>query len=99
LNIPHPTDAELAILRRLCQEWPGAARHVHDVPQNDKELGCASVLKTLQIMTENSLAVRGAFKLGRACPPPEAQRRAPRSLVDYVDYISGLRTYKGASPC
>jgi len=55
---PHPTKAELDILRVLWASGPLSVRDVRNVLDQTKPTGYTSVLKTMQIMTEKGLVER-----------------------------------------
>jgi len=55
---PHPTKAELDILRVLWTEGPLSVRQVRNLLDRSKPTGYTSVLKTMQIMTEKGLVER-----------------------------------------
>src|ERR1051325_7168631 len=55
---PHPTDAELAILRVLWAKGPSTVRQVYEELSRDRSLGYTTALKLLQVMTEKGLTTR-----------------------------------------
>ena len=55
---PHPTKAELDILRVLWRDGPLSVRDVQTTLSESRETGYTTVLKTLQIMTEKGLVDR-----------------------------------------
>ena len=58
LELPRPTDAELAILRVLWQRGASTVRQVHDVLSRERPAAYTTALKLLQIMTEKGLVSR-----------------------------------------
>lgn len=86
--LPHPTDAELAILRVL---WERGASTVRDVlgvlnARRPTPLAYTTVLRFLQIMTEKGLVVREekdrAHSYQPSTPPEQTKRRLVRDLMD-----------------
>ena len=55
---PHPTKAELDILRVLWREGPLSVREVRNILDRARPTGYTSVLKTMQIMTDKGLVER-----------------------------------------
>ena len=55
---PHPTKAELDILRVLWRDGPLSVRVVQKRLSESRDTGYTTVLKTMQIMTEKSLVDR-----------------------------------------
>jgi predicted transcriptional regulator len=55
---PHPTKAELDILRVLWRGGPLSVRDVQKTLSASRDTGYTSVLKTMQIMTEKGLVDR-----------------------------------------
>jgi BlaI family transcriptional regulator, penicillinase repressor len=55
---PHPTKAELQILRVLWKQGPLSVREVQGVLSAAKPTGYTSVLKTMQIMADKGLVER-----------------------------------------
>ena len=58
MNVPHPTDAELEILRVLWDRGPSTVREVHDVVAVLKPIGYTTVLKQMQVMQQKGLLAR-----------------------------------------
>jgi len=58
LELPRPTDAELAILRVLWERGASTVRQVHDVLSRERPAAYTTALKLLQIMTEKGLVSR-----------------------------------------
>jgi len=58
LNLPKPTDAELAILRVLWRLGPSTVRQVWEELNPDQGTGYTTVLKLMQIMAEKGLVTR-----------------------------------------
>lgn len=55
---PHPTKAELDILRVLWRDGPLSVRDVQTTLSESRDTGYTTVLKTMQIMTEKKLVER-----------------------------------------
>jgi predicted transcriptional regulator len=58
VKAPHPTKAELDILRVLWRDGPLSVRDVHTTLNQARDAGYTTVLKTMQIMTEKGLVDR-----------------------------------------
>ena len=58
INVPHPTDAELEILRVLWDRGPSTVREIHDVIAVVKPIGYTTVLKQMQVMQQKGLLAR-----------------------------------------
>ena len=58
LQLPKPTDAELAILRVLWRRGPSTVRQVFEELQEERQTGYTTILKFLQIMFEKHLVQR-----------------------------------------
>lgn len=84
LNLPRPTDGELAILRVLWKQGPCTVRAVLEALGPDT--GYTTVLKFMQIMTEKGLLERDdsvRVHVFKAVLPEEAtQRQLLRDLID-----------------
>lgn len=82
MNIPRPTDAELAVLRALWQEGPSTVRQIHAVLSKEKDLGYTSVLKCLQVMTDKGLVTRDQSERSHVYAPAQTEYQTQRSLVN-----------------
>jgi predicted transcriptional regulator len=83
---PHPTNAELEILRVLWRRGPSTVREVHESLDREPRVGYTTVLKLLQIMAEKSLVSRDESTRShvyRAAASEEStQRRLVSDLLD-----------------
>jgi predicted transcriptional regulator len=83
---PHPTPAELAILRVLWRQGPSTVRAVHDALVDDRRVGYTTVLKLLQIMTDKGLVTRDARARSHVYAAAVSEQATQRRLVgDLVD--------------
>jgi predicted transcriptional regulator len=57
-RLAKPTEAELAILRVLCQRGPSTVREVTEALEVERAAGYTTILKQLQIMTRKGLVRR-----------------------------------------
>ena len=55
---PHPTDAELSVLRVLWARKACTVREVYEVLNQEREVGYTTVLKALQVMHQKGLVER-----------------------------------------
>src|SRR5262245_28827032 len=82
---PHPTAAELAILRVLWQRGPSTVRDVHTAlnaaKQDSKATGYTTVLKLMQIMAEKGLVRRDESPYAHIYEARFPQERTQRTLV------------------
>ena len=87
---PRPTDAELAILRVLWQRGPSTVREVHDALSSSQETGYTTVLKLLQIMTDQGIVVRDESQRAHVYASSESEQRTQRKLIgDLMDRAFG----------
>lgn len=77
---PHPTNAELAILRVLWHRGPSNVGAVRAELDREDEVGYTTILKLLQIMVEKGLAERDE----------ETRPHTYRAAVDQVATQNGL---------
>jgi predicted transcriptional regulator len=83
---PHPTPAELEVLRIMWQEGPATVREVMD--KLPKERAYTSVMSLLNVMTEKKLLTRTpqgrAFRYTARFQPDQTQRSMLRDLLERV---------------
>ena len=83
---PHPTNAELEILRVLWRRGSGTVRDVHEELDREPPVGYTTVLKLLQIMTEKGLVTRDESSRSHvyqaAVSEAVTQRRLVSDLLD-----------------
>lgn len=87
---PHPTKAELDILRVLWHAGPLSVREVRNILDQARPTGYTSVLKTMQIMTEKGLVERDDSRrpqIYRARDPQD--RTQKRLLTDLIQRAYG----------
>lgn len=82
MNLPKPTDGELAILSVLWALGPSTVRQVHDELLRERDLGYTTVLKMLQVMTDKGLVVRDESERTHVYAPAESQAQTQRHLVE-----------------
>lgn len=74
---PHPTEAELEILRVLWDLAPCTVRQVHEALQGQRKTGMTTTLKMLQVMEEKGFVVRTDDRPTQFSPAlPKEQTRA-----------------------
>jgi predicted transcriptional regulator len=89
-TLPHPTDAELAILRVLWDHGPGTVREVLEGLQAGRveTTGYTTVLKLMQIMHGKGLLLRDdrerTHVFRPAVTPDQTQRQVVGDLMDRV---------------
>jgi predicted transcriptional regulator len=83
---PHPTPAELEVLRILWQGGPATVREVMNALPNERAY--TSVMSLLNVMTEKKLLSRSpegrAFRYTARFQPDQTQRKMLRDLLDRV---------------
>jgi len=82
---PHPTEAELEVLSILWSRGPSTVREVHEVVLQHRETSLTTTLKTLQVMTQKGLVIRGEErpqKFTSAVPEETTQAGMLRDLVE-----------------
>jgi predicted transcriptional regulator len=86
--LPHPTDAELSILKVLWERGSGTVREVLEAlhAERGEEIGYTTVLKLMQIMHGKGLLVRDDSErthvFRAAAPPDKTQRQVVGDLMD-----------------
>lgn len=92
-KLPHPTDAELAILNVLWEQGPSTVRQVMETLSQEKPTGYTTVLKLLQIMVEKRLVKRNDSQRTHVYQPAEPVERTQKQIVcKLVD-----RAFQGSS--
>jgi BlaI family transcriptional regulator, penicillinase repressor len=87
---PHPTKAELDILRVLWTEGPLSVRQVRNLLDRLKPTGYTSVLKTMQIMTEKGLVERDDTVRPQIYKARYSQDRTQKQiLTDLIQRVYG----------
>jgi predicted transcriptional regulator len=81
MNLPRPTDAELAVLNVLWDRGPSTVRQVHEVLSGERDLGYTTVLKSLQVMTEKGLVLRDESERSHVYSATLSAAQTQRSLV------------------
>ncbi len=90
MNLPRPTDAELAVLNVLWDRGPSTVRQIHEVLSGDRDLGYTTVLKSLQVMTEKGLVVRDESERSHVYAAAQTATQTQRSLLgDLVERAFG----------
>ncbi|MBI4551490.1 MAG: BlaI/MecI/CopY family transcriptional regulator [Candidatus Latescibacteria bacterium] len=93
MNVPLPTDAELAILQVLWARGPCTVRDVYEQLSQDRPIGYTTVLKLLQIMTDKGLVVRDESQRAHVYEARAAEAETQTRLVD--DLLS--RAFAGSA--
>ncbi len=87
---PRPTDAELAILGVLWARGACTVRDVYDELNRHAPTGYTTVLKLLQIMTEEGLVVRDESQRAHIYEPRYSEQKTQRQLLsDLADRAFG----------
>ena len=81
MNLPRPTDAELAVLNVLWDRGPSTVRQIHEVLSGDRDLGYTTVLKSLQVMTEKGLVIRDESERSHVYAAAQSATQTQRSLL------------------
>ncbi|MDP2874662.1 MAG: BlaI/MecI/CopY family transcriptional regulator [Holophaga sp.] len=81
MNLPRPTDAELAVLNVLWDRGPSTVRQIHDVLSGTRDLGYTTVLKSLQVMTEKGLVLRNESERSHVFAATLSETQTQRSLL------------------
>jgi len=81
VNLPRPTDAELAVLNVLWDRGPSTVRQIHDVLSAERDLGYTTVLKSLQVMTEKGLVLRDESERSHVYAATQSETQTQRSLL------------------
>lgn len=85
VEIPIPTESELAILNILWKAGPSTVRQVHNIINKTRDVGYTTVLKMLQIMTQKSLVKRDesshAHVYAANCSKQKMQKRLVNELL------------------
>lgn len=89
---PHPTRAELAVLRVLWRQGPLSVRDVQTRLNDDRPTGYTTVLKTMQIMLDKGLVARDDTVRPQIYRPLYSEARTQRQLL--TDLIE--RAYGGS---
>ena len=89
---PHPTKAELQILRVLWSAGPLSVRDVQTALNESKPTGYTSVLKTMQIMADKGLVERDDTQRPQIYRPRYSEERTQKQLL--TDLIQ--RAYGGS---
>src|SRR5687767_5514780 len=87
---PHPTRAELAILRVLWRAGPLSVRAVQNILNEAKSTGYTSVLKTMQIMADKGLVERDDTQRPQIYRARYSQDRTQKQLLtDVIQRVYG----------
>jgi BlaI family penicillinase repressor len=101
MNLPRPTEGELAILRVLWQsDSPCTVHQVHEVLSQAKDTAYTTVLKMLSIMAEKGLVTRDdsdrRHRYAAAQPEPEVQAVLLKDLMQRAFSGSALQLVQRA---
>jgi BlaI family penicillinase repressor len=85
-QFPHPTDAELEVLRILWNNGPSTVKQVHEIVQKNRPTVYTTTLKVMQVMHEKGLLVRNDSKYRHIYKPAFPQEKTQRQLVtDFLE--------------
>ncbi len=81
-SLPHPTGAELELLRVLWERGPSTVREIHEVLSGEKETGYTTTLKILQKMTEKGLVRRDDSVRPQVYRAAKSRKRTQLRMLD-----------------
>jgi len=81
IELPAPSDFELAILRMLWRLGPATGREVPDALRRERQLGYTTVLKTMQIMVDKGLLSRDESARSHIYRPVAREEETQAGLV------------------
>jgi predicted transcriptional regulator len=94
-EIPRPSDFELAILRVLWRRGNATVRQIHEDLKQERQLGYATVLKTMQIMLEKGLLERDEEEKAHVYRAAWAEQDTQSSMLrDMLTRVFGGSTRK-----
>jgi predicted transcriptional regulator len=82
--LPHPTNAELDILRVLWRRGPSTVRQVHEELSRSRRLGYTTALKLMQIMAQKGLLLRDESRRSHVYRPSETEEETQRRLAAHL---------------
>ncbi len=87
---PHPTKAELQILRVLWKNGPLSVRDVQNILNESKTTGYTTVLKTMQIMADKGLVERDDTRRPQIYRARYSEDRTQKQmLTDLIQRVYG----------
>lgn len=81
MSLTHPSDFELAILRRLWRRGQATVREVHEDLLAERQQGYTTVLKSMQIMFEKGLVTRDESQRSHVYFPAVEEAATRSNLV------------------
>jgi predicted transcriptional regulator len=84
LDLPKPTEAELAILRVLWQRGASTVREIWEQISPAQQTGYTTVLKTMQIMFEKGLLKRDEAQRSHVYKASVSEAQTQRQVVGHL---------------
>ena len=82
MNIPKPTDSELAILQELWKRGPSTVKVIHEALSANRDIGYTTALKLMQIMHEKGLLTREREGKTHIYQPAVSQEKVQKQLLN-----------------
>ena len=82
MNLPKPTNSELAILQELWKRGPSTVKVVHEALSSTRDIGYTTALKLMQIMHEKGLLTRERQGKTHIYQPAVSQERIQNQLLN-----------------
>ena len=82
MNIPKPTESELAILQELWKRGPSTVRTIHEALSTGRDIGYTTALKLMQIMHEKGLLTREREGKTHIYRPAVSQEKIQKQLLN-----------------
>jgi len=88
-----PTESELEILQLLWEHGPVSVRFVHEILEQQKEVGYTTTLKLMQIMAEKGLVTRDTSNRTHIYQAAVSEESTQKNLLEkFVD-----STFRGSA--
>ena len=84
MNLPRPTEAELAVLRVLWQRGPSTVRQVWEQLSRSQTTGYTTVLKIMQIMAEKGLLQRDKARRSHVYHATRSEQQTQRQVLGHL---------------
>ena len=82
MNLPKPTDSELAILQELWKRGPSTVKVIHEALSATRDIGYTTALKLMQIMHEKGLLTREREGKTHIYQPAVSQEKIQNQLLN-----------------
>ena len=84
MNLPKPTDSELAILQELWKRGPSTVKVIHEALSATRDIGYTTALKLMQIMHEKGLLTRKREGKTHIYQPAVSQEKNSESTTQQI---------------